>query len=182
MKRVRLASCGAMAALTALLSGCMSSDPCGRPSFFSRFGCRPRCCSEMTYQAPTMTPVSAAPLMSGIPFTGVPSMPSCCNGGDLPPSAMPGESWYSGPILTSPGPMLDGGHDAFPGPLLGPGKMGAPIMMPHNGSPPMQGGPVPPPQMLPAPLPDSGGVLPLTPVPNGGFAQPTPANPSSRRR
>ena len=103
MKRVRLAACGAMAwaALAGLLSGCMSSDPCGRPGLLGRIGCRHRCC-EMTYSGPMAAPampVSMGPVMSRAPFTGV---PDCCDGGALPPSAVPGESLYSGPILTSP--------------------------------------------------------------------------------
>ena len=179
MKRVRLATCGALAwaalAGLGLVSGCQSMDPCGcRPSLLSRFGCcRGR--SDVIYQGTPAMPVSTAPLMGDVPFTGeLPfTSPGCCDGSALPPSAMPGESLYSGPIL--------GGED-FHGPMLPPsGRMGAPIMMPNGPLPPGGPGNGPPPATLPSPLPESN-QFQLTPVPNGGgYAQPIPARPSSRK-
>jgi len=195
MKRARLASCRAMAwaavAGLGLLSGCQSMDPCGcRPGLLSRFGCCSRSAGAI-YSGPSAPPM-AEPMTNGMPFVGEPPMmgPGCCDGGA--PSAVPGESLYSGPIL---------GGDDFHGPALPPwGQMGAPNGLPPNGLPsnglpsnglppnglpPGSGGPFPgsPPSTLPAPMPEANGQLPLTPVPNGnGLAQPTPANPSARRR
>jgi hypothetical protein len=146
MKRVRQATCGALAWATVaglgLLSGCSSMDPCCRPGLFDRLGCRSRTMGTMgpIYEAPT----------SGVPFTGEfpMGMSDCCNGG-MPPSAMPGESLYSGPIL---------GDDYFHGPSLPPsGKMGAPFMPPSGPFQPMPGSPYAPSSSRhPAAIPPSG--------------------------
>jgi hypothetical protein len=150
-----------------LLSGCHTSDPC-RPSLMSRMGCcKGRCTPTCTQGTTTIAaPVVSMPMMGGgIPFTGESSFGladpgSCCNGGGgvgfggfdggggpiLPPSAVPGESLYTSPMLSAPvhgngyphGPALGGGQ-------LPPGMtFGAPIYLPPG-----------------APLPQ--GAVPMTP-------------------
>jgi hypothetical protein len=182
MMRVRRATCGAaaLAALAGLLSGCMSSDSCGRPGLMSRLGCRSRTTGSVCSGSMGMTasPVSSGafvgePVGSDFPIGG--SGPGCCDGPSLGPSGFPGEGMYSGM------------HQGFNGSsLIPPGAvMGEPMTLPPGaklppGAVPMPGGSFAPSNVLPAPTPEPG-PMQLTPVPKG-YAEPTPATPSSRKR
>jgi hypothetical protein len=165
----------ALAALAGLLSGCMSSDPCGRPSLMSRLGCRPRLFDGNGHA----TAVSSGALTSDLPITG--GGTGCCDGPILPPSGVPGEGLYpgiSGGFNGSglpPGAVLGEPINLPPGASLPPGAVPMP-----GGSFPPSGGSFPPPNMLPAPTPEPG-PMQLAPVPKS-YAEPTPATPSSRKR
>jgi hypothetical protein len=184
-RAIRGAAAWAALAGLGMLSGCMSADPCGRPSLMSRLGCRPRCtdtaCSGS--MGVSAMPVSSGAITSELPFS--PGGPGCCAGGpELPPS---GDPLFSGPAYNG------ASNNPFPPPNA---TWGSPITLPPgaslpSGAVPYPGGnavpypggnaiPAPPRGTLPTPTPEPGPMR-LTPVPNGSFAQPTPANPSSRK-
>lgn len=178
MARVRLAW-AALAGL-GLLSGCMSYDPCCRPSLMQRIGSRMRCgcaCATPCCTTAQAIPVSAMPVTSELPLT--PGCPSCGGGGPILPPVTPGftggPDFVPGSILPEGGPVLPY-SDMSSGPIVMPG---GPTQAPPL-APPLNGAPAP--STLPTPTPIPGSPPQLTPVPNGGLAPRTPAPPTSRRR
>jgi hypothetical protein len=168
MTRLRLASWAALAGL-GLVAGCQSPDPCSsgcglfNGGLMSRLGMRPRCCEGV--------PVSSGFPVADAGLGGTCPCPS--NGGPALPS-----SDISFPTEGFPGPAFPGANNLPPGATnVPPGTTNVPPGATNvppaaiNGTP---GGILP----VPTPVP---GQPPLAPVPSGnGFAQPSPATPSSR--
>jgi hypothetical protein len=158
MTRLRLASWAALACL-GLVAGCQSPNTCCddnrgcglfQGGLMSRL--RQRCTRGETVVG---APLEGVPVSNGFPIG------DATLGGGCPSCAGNGHALPSAPIMDVP----PGATPIPPGPGLPPGAT-----------------PAPPPGMLPAPAPVNG-QMPLTPVPNGagnGYAQPSPATPSSR--